>query len=221
MLCGLDYKHQVQTIIKVRFLMKCIKCRSVIPDNPNKCPKCNMNYNPSPPHFFEVQGNSITKYIATSPICIIHPNFDEIAASALENCIKVQVVVLPDSIKNIGEKAFANCSSLLSFTIPSKVKSIKAATFQGCSSLESLTIPESVEKINDYAFSCCNSLTQLTIPKSVKSISKLAFALPPIPKGLGEIFQHANKTLSCTVSIPKHLSDTKFVDADSINFNEY
>lgn len=201
--------------------MKCVKCRGEIADNPKKCPLCNMNYNPSPSNFFEIQGKSIVKFVATSPICIINHTFDNLNPSAFENCAKVKFVVVPDTIKGIGEKSFANCKSLQSFTTPPKVKKIEKFTFCGCSSLESLTISESVVEIEDYAFSSCGSLTQLKIPSSVKKISKLAFAVPPDPQGLNKFFKEMNKKLSCTVCIPKHLSDTNFVDAESITFNIY
>lgn len=201
--------------------MKCVKCRGIIDDNPKKCPLCNINYTPSPLSFFECQNTTIQKYIGTSPIAIVDQSFDSLNDSSFENCRKLQTVILPSSIKSIGASAFSNCVSLKSFTTPKKVKSVKASTFSGCTALESLILTDKVEKIDDYAFSSCISIKELTIPASVQSISKLAFAKPQIGDGLAKVFGQVNKTMSCKVSIPKHLEGVKFVDAEDITFTVY
>ena len=75
----------------------------------------------------------------------------------------------------IPARAFSDCVNLESVTIPSSVKIIGNNAFYGCSNLINLTIPDSVTTIGEYAFAYCGSLTSVTIPDSVTTIGSKAF----------------------------------------------
>ena len=77
------------------------------------------------------------------------------------------VVVIPNSVKNIGARAFCDCSRLTSVTIPDSVTGIGVNAFSGCSGLTSITIPNSVMSVGDGAFDGCSGLTSVTIPQYV------------------------------------------------------
>jgi hypothetical protein len=76
-----------------------------------------------------------------------------------------EVVVMPDSVTNIGDYAFYDCSGLTSVTIPDSVTSIGIGAFYGCSGLTSVTIPDGVTSIGSDAFWGCNNLMEYYMPK--------------------------------------------------------
>ena len=85
------------------------------------------------------------------------------------------VLVIPDSVTNIGSYAFYCCRGLTSVTIGNGVTSIGEYAFCGCTGLTSVTIPDSVTSIGNRAFEDCTDLTSVTIGNSVTSIGNDAF----------------------------------------------
>ena len=131
---------------------------------------------------------------------------DSINLTVVEtSCIKLESIIIPDSVTTIGEAAFYECSSLTSVTIPDSVTTIGDGAFSSCDSLQEFsgkfasedgrclviegvlnsfapagitgyTIPDSVTTIGSSAFSDCSSLTSVTIPDSVTTIGSSAFS---------------------------------------------
>ena len=123
----------------------------------------------------------------------------EIGQGAFSDCIALNSVTIPNSVKTIGKEAFKGCSSLASVTIgnsvtsiepeafslcyrltsidiPNSVKSIGVDAFYKCIALISIDIPNSVTSIGGGAFTECSKLISVTIPNSVKTIGKKAFS---------------------------------------------
>ncbi len=63
-----------------------------------------------------------------------------IAEGAFENCGKLTLVSIPDSLYSIGKNAFFACSSLASFSISKTVTYIGESAFGGCCSLTELIV---------------------------------------------------------------------------------
>ncbi len=99
-----------------------------------------------------------------------------IGDSAFYKCISLTSITIPDSVTSIGDSAFYKCISLTSITIPDSVTSIGEDVFYDCDSLASVSIGDSVTSIGGSAFSFCSSLTSITIPNSVTSIGSFAFS---------------------------------------------
>ena len=88
-------------------------------------------------------------------------DYDSVNTTVVEtSCIKLESIIIPDSVTTIGEYAFTDCSSLTSVTIGDSVTSIGDGAFFRCSSLTSATIPDSVTTIGNYAFVRCSSLQE-------------------------------------------------------------
>ena len=132
-------------------------------------------------------------------------DYDSVNTTVVEtSCIKLESIIIPDSVTTIGVQAFYECSSLTSVTIGDGVLEIYAAAFHICENLQEFkgkfasedgrclivdgilnsfapaglteyTIPDSVTTIGVGAFYWCRSLTSVTIPDSVTSIGYVAF----------------------------------------------
>ncbi len=103
-----------------------------------------------------------------------------IEGGALSNCLALEKIELPNTIKYIsdtqnGGRAIGGCSSLTSINIPNSVTSIGSHAFENCYSLPSINIPSSISSIEINTFANCSSLTSINIPNSVTSIGSQAF----------------------------------------------
>ena len=61
---------------------------------------------------------------------------------AFSGCSKLEGIVIPNSITNIGQGAFSNCSSLSKMTIPQSVTNINNYAFSGCTQLKDVYIAD-------------------------------------------------------------------------------
>lgn len=62
-----------------------------------------------------------------------------IGDKAFENYIKLNNILLSDTITHIGEYAFKNCKSLTSFSIPKTIEVIGEGVFAGCEKLDKIS----------------------------------------------------------------------------------
>lgn len=92
----------------------------------------------------------------------------EIAANTFMNCINLQHITLPNTIKIIGDSAFYGCTNLayLELSFLENLKTIGASAFRGCSIISIMNFPESLTSIGANAFSECTNLLNITIPTS-------------------------------------------------------
>ena len=95
---------------------------------------------------------------------------------SFNGCCDLNGINLPSSVTNIGDYAFSDCTNLSSITIPSSVTNIGNYAFRGCTSLASITIPTGVTNIRSNTFDGCTSLASITIPSSVTNIAYKAFS---------------------------------------------
>ncbi len=124
---------------------------------------------------FQIRAGTLEKYTGASTVVVIPNSVTEIGDSAFKDCSALTSVTIPNSVTKIGNSAFKNCSALTSVTIPNSVTEIGGSAFRGCRSLTNLNIPNSVTKIGGSAFRDCSSLKSVTIPNSVTKICWYAF----------------------------------------------
>lgn len=86
----------------------------------------------------------------------------------------IKIVIIPDSVTNIGYKAFRNSNALTNVVIGNGVTNISEGAFTICNQLSSVTIGDSVVNIGSQAFSS-TLLKSVTIPDSVAYIGTEAF----------------------------------------------
>lgn len=134
----------------------------------------------------------------------------KIKFGAFYNCTKLEKVIIPNSITEIGNHSFSNCTSLKNITIPNSVKTIEKEAFFGCNYLVDFQIPKSVTEIEDYALGACERLTSITIPRGVTKIGSLAFR---------DWF--VMKTLYCEAETPPVCADDTFQGANVSNCKLY
>lgn len=94
---------------------------------------------------------------------------------AFDGCEKLQSIVIPDTVTELGVETFMNCTSLESVTFPENGSLILDGTFIGCTALKNIEITESVVEIGSSAFMNCENLASVTISSSVTVIGGSAF----------------------------------------------
>lgn len=88
---------------------------------------------------------------------------------------KIESLIIPSNIQEIGDSCFNGCSSLTVIFLPESLKRIGNFAFAGCVKLAKIEIPKSLEEIGEYAFMYCYSIKSLLLPDSVNTIGKGAF----------------------------------------------
>ena len=103
-------------------------------------------------------------------------------------CTKLETVILPESLTEIGSNAFRKCTSLNDITLPEGLEELGAGCFWGCTSLcksaspdetmtlEDIGMPASLETIPANCFNGCTGIEgTLTIPEQITEMGGYAF----------------------------------------------
>lgn len=88
--------------------------------------------------------------------------------------MRLEEVVLPESVEVIRQRAFYRCKELKALKFPENLKEIERECFYFCS-LEEAVLPERLERIGDSAFFRCKMLRKVRLPESVSYIGRWAF----------------------------------------------
>jgi len=84
-----------------------------------------------------------------------------ITANAFNNASRLKIIVIPNSVRNIGAKAFRN-TGIANILIPPYVESINDFAFQN-TNLSTITIPKSVTHLGNYVFADSSNLKTVNI----------------------------------------------------------
>ncbi|MBR2715201.1 MAG: leucine-rich repeat protein, partial [Ruminococcus sp.] len=155
---------------------------------------------------------------------VIGNSVTTIESSAFNDCISLSKINLPNSLTAINSSAFYNCKSLESITIPNSVTEIDNYAFYDCSSLESVSLPEGMLKIADYTFYGCSALKEADIPFGTTTISNYAFknctALEKvtIPRTVKNIYNQA--FMGCETLKEVNIADYSITEIKSDTFKD-
>ena len=128
---------------------------------------------------FVIEDGVLEKYQGNEPVVIIPDTVKEIGYGAFAGNKTVLKVIMPDSVEKMDEAVFAGCENLMQIRFSHSLKEIPADTCSGCFALEKVIIPEGVTNIGDGAFTSGDtpmSYSEIKFPKTLKSIEGQAFS---------------------------------------------
>ena len=104
----------------------------------------------------------------------IEANVDVLGTGTFRNCINLQQIKFPPSIKIISDHAFEGCTSLKYIDLQKCNCKIEAFAFANCISLEEVILPENITYIPHGTFVGCKNLRKVVYPPKCE-ISTMAF----------------------------------------------
>ena len=141
--------------------------------------------------------DSTRGYITKLQTLILPPDLTQIGDYAFSYCHNLALESLPDGVTQIGVAAFEDCKNLALQSLPSDLTQIGGSAFFGCKSLVLQSLPPDLTQIGDSAFFGCESLALQSLPDGVTQIGDLAFrdcerlALQALPDCLTQIGRSA------------------------------
>ena len=88
---------------------------------------------------------------------------------------KIESLIIPDSILEIGDNAFDGCTSLINIFLSKNLKKIGNFAFASCTKIKEITFNEKIEEIGSCAFIYCYGIKELKIVDSITKIGVGAF----------------------------------------------
>lgn len=151
--------------------------------------------------YLDLYGNPHYKLVEVFPHAFhysIPDDVVEIGNNVLKDCVNIDSVVVPDSVKKIHAGAFAgskikrvkigngvtelpdfcfsHCELLEEIDIPDSILNIGQSCFSGCIKLQSVKLGNGVTELPAYCFSHCELLEEVDISDSITSIGQSCFA---------------------------------------------
>lgn len=119
-------------------------------------------------------------------------HYDEQSKDGVLYIIKLQKVILPESVKEIGRFSFCDVSILKEINIPGALQVVREGAFDCCTKLnmEKMVFPEGFHTLEEACFEYCGGLTaEVVFPSTLKTIEHAAFyqtRITPVkfPEGL-------------------------------------
>lgn len=124
---------------------------------------------------FVMEGSTLVRYRGTEKNVSVPDTVEVIGKNAFEDNIKVELVVLPNSVIRIEEYAFWGCDNLDTVVLGKGLTSVGDYAFAGCKGLKEMSIPSNVTSIGVQAFGDCMNMTDISIPAETFSIHDTAF----------------------------------------------
>lgn len=115
-------------------------------------------------------GKKLKKCIDNGNEIQIDYGVEEIGESAFKECVKLETVILPETLQEIGNESFRGCSKLRKIDIPENTNKIGESAFRDCVSLKSLKIGNKKIKIGERAFENCAELEEIDLPEGLQEI---------------------------------------------------
>ena len=160
---------------------------------------------------------------------------EKIDAKMFENATKLESVVFPETLKEIGERAFADCTALKAINIPASVNNIALDAFVNCSAVKTITVAAENEVYTSGNNANCivkvdtveimgepdENGQQEVVDTEIVMTLIVGCANTKIYEGINEIAEHAFvgctdlKNLSIPASVNK-IAETAFIGSTKI-----
>ncbi|GFH57020.1 hypothetical protein CTEN210_13496 [Chaetoceros tenuissimus] len=101
-------------------------------------------------------------------VIMVLPGVEVIPERTFYGCLRVEVVIMADTVKRIENQAFYECRSLFFIKLSKNLEYIGELTFYHCNSLTSIFIPQSCIEIARDAFRCCKELIIFSVPQTTE-----------------------------------------------------
>ena len=105
---------------------------------------------------------------------VIPDSVTAIGNNAFQGAKSLKKVTLSKALETMGKAMFKDCISLDSVKIPETVKNIPVDAFLNCKSLVKVNLG-AVETIAKYAFSNCEKLTTIELPQTLTELDPMSF----------------------------------------------
>lgn len=132
----------------------------------------------------EVDGYTVTKIAPEAfkeqemHIVVLPDTIEEIGAEAFNNCSylsRVYGIEKCTSLTSIGDYAFGYCHGIRRMKLPDSVQFIGEYAFYGCGMWLDSIVPANAKEIGNGAYAGCFSLKEVKISESVTTIGDMAF----------------------------------------------
>lgn len=113
-------------------------------------------------------------YVDGRGIMVFNEPLTSITWDYFYNSDRLETVMLPESVTDIGMVAFAMSTSLITIDMPGVVR-IDYQAFDSSGLSGELILPDTVEEIGGFAFFNCKGLQRIVLPEKVKRLGEGAF----------------------------------------------
>lgn len=128
---------------------------------------------------FEVRERVLVKYHREKTVVTLPLGIREIGREAFAGNVKLERVVIPESVEVIGSSAFRGCGKLSVVELRTRglsgLHEIAPNAFSNCERLSYIQLPETLKKIGHHSFINCTELTEIAIPGGVECPEEGAF----------------------------------------------
>ena len=148
---------------------------------------------------------------------------------AFYSCERLESIIIPDSVTNIGNEAFYNCDSLTNVTFGKGIKNIGNYAFDSCNLLTSAILPNGLTSLGRSAFHSCYALEVVSLPDTLSYLGEYAFSncnslVLNEYDGVYYIGNETNPYLilveakSYSLTEPTIHSDTRFIHSEAFSY---
>ncbi len=107
------------------------------------------------------------------------PNYS-VAVTLPLNLVKIKEIIISEGIVELEDDFYKNCMRLNKITLPNSLKKIGAYSFYGSLSLQNIEIPDGVTYLGDFAFGRCRFLKNIKLSNNLEIISNGCFFMSQI-----------------------------------------
>ncbi|GFH57495.1 hypothetical protein CTEN210_13971 [Chaetoceros tenuissimus] len=124
-------------------------------------------------------------------VIMVLPGVDVILFGTFKECVKVETVIMNDTVRLIEQYAFFACIRLVYVKLSKTLRKIGKWAFIHCLSMATIFIPTSCGEIDEYAFQFCKNLKIIVVPANTQCFKGAFRLFEDIPEN--REFTHVNR----------------------------